>query len=272
MEKQRRTEYKTGYKQIHACPPMLTTNLRSIGTKLYRLKVCMQLSLASSGLKAYLPSSISPALSALHSLHLMNINHHLCTLLQPQKLIDILDSAVQEWFQHFQLWEHTLGLGDKKAGPEDVHSMQKSCKWVLADLLLLYKEKYNSSLRRENITPAEYSYPTCRVPLKEKDFIKLPTSPPNVFNRKGNQVLLQGNCHEYLIPDCSLLSASLPHYSTVMLTSVRRDTEAPAMPVLEKGLITEAGNWENKSPYELLSNLCQKGFTIGFILEEFLWK
>lgn len=143
MEKQRRTEYKTSYKQIHACPPTLTTNPRSIGTKLHRLKVCMQLSLAPSGLKVYLPSSISPALSVLHSLHLMNLSHHLCTLLQLQRLTDVLESAVQEWFQHFQLWKHTLGLGDKKAGPEDVHSMQKSRKWVLADLLLLYKEKCN---------------------------------------------------------------------------------------------------------------------------------
>lgn len=105
MEKQRRTEYKTSYKQIHACPPTLTTNPRSIGTKLHRLKVCMRLSLAPSGLRAYLPSFISPALSVLHSLHLMNLSHHLCTLLQLQRLIDILDSAVQEWFQHFQLWE-----------------------------------------------------------------------------------------------------------------------------------------------------------------------
>jgi len=74
----------------------------------------------------------------------MNLSHHLCALLQLQRLTGILDSAVQEWFQHFQLWGHALGLGDKKAGPEDVHSMQKLCKYMLADMLLFYKEKYNS--------------------------------------------------------------------------------------------------------------------------------
>lgn len=64
--------------------------------------------------------------------------------LQPQRLIDNLDSTVQEWFQHSPLWEHSLGLGDKKAGCEDVHSMQNLGKWVVADLLLLHKEKCNS--------------------------------------------------------------------------------------------------------------------------------
>lgn len=104
----------------------------------------MQLSLVPSGLKAYSPSFISPALPALHSLHLMTLTHPLCTLLCLQRLIDILDFAVQECFQHFPLWEHTLGLGDKKIWCEDVHSMQKSGKCVLVGLLLLYKEKQNS--------------------------------------------------------------------------------------------------------------------------------
>lgn len=157
MEKQRRTEYKTSYKQIHACPPTLTTNPRSTGTKLHRLKVRMQLSLAPSGLKAYPPSSISPALSALHSLHLMNLSHHLCTLLQLQRLIDVLDSAVQEWFQHFQLWEHTLGLGDKKAGPEDVRSMQKiTLSGCLLTCYCSIRKNVMASLRREK------NY-TCRI-------------------------------------------------------------------------------------------------------------
>jgi len=48
---------------------------------------------------------------------------------------------------------------------------------------------------------------------KGKDFRKLTTSPPNMFNRKENEVLLQGNYHEHLTPEWSLLSASLPHYS-----------------------------------------------------------
>lgn len=183
-----------------------------MGTKLHQLKVCMKLPLAPPCLKAYLPSSISPALSALQSLHLMNLCHRLCTLPQLQRWTDILDSAEQEQLQHFQLWEHTLGLGDKRAGPEDVHSMQKSLKWVLADLLLLYKEKRKRYFENgKKITPVGYSYPTCRVPFKGEDFIKLPTSPSNVFNSKGNEVLLWGNCHKHLIPDCLLLSASLPH-------------------------------------------------------------
>lgn len=64
----RRTEYETGYREVHGCPLMLRTNLRSIGTKLHSLKACMQLLFVRSGMKVYLPSPISPALSALHKL------------------------------------------------------------------------------------------------------------------------------------------------------------------------------------------------------------
>lgn len=51
---------------------------------------------------------------------------------------------------------------------------------------------------------------------------------------------------------------------------VRREAEATAMYVLKKGLITEAGDRKQKKPYELLGYLCQKSFTTGFTLWEFM--
>lgn len=47
------------------------------------------------------------------------------------------------------------------------------------------------------MTPAGHRYPTSRVPFKGKDLIKLPTGPRSTFNRKANEALLQGNCHEH---------------------------------------------------------------------------
>lgn len=100
----------------------------------------MQLSLV---LKAYSPSYFPSTFSITqHTPH--DPYPPLCMLLRLQRLTDILDFAVREWFQHFPLWKHTLSLGDKKIWCEDVHSLQKLGKCVLVDLLLLYKEKENS--------------------------------------------------------------------------------------------------------------------------------
>lgn len=53
------------------------------------------------------------------------------------------------------------------------------------------------------------------------------SSPPDVFKKKGNEILLQGNCHEHLIPDCPLLPATYLRTLQITLISVRREAENP---------------------------------------------